>query len=402
MTDYLTLLRQRWPALAFGFLAVFWGNFGQTFFVGVFSASIQESLSLTAGTYGAVYSLATLASAATVIWAGSLIDRVSLQRYTGSLCLGLAAAALMMSQAASVIALGLAFYGLRLFGQALLPHTGMTTMARSFADNRGKSLSIASSGVPLGEIVMPLLGVVLIGLLGWQQTFLVIAVFMVALVLPGMVLLLGLADLNTTVPTPGSAAVSPARARRLLLSDRRYWMALPGLMAPPFIVTGLFIHQDYVIASQGWTPAWFALCFVVYGLVHWLSSLLAGIAVDHFTALRLLPFYLLPMAAGVLLLALASGLWVGLVMMILLALTIGSIPPITGALWAEVYGLENLGSIRSVNVAIMVFATSLSPIVYGLGIDRGVSAELLFSSTAAYVMLGAILMSRSYGRSREP
>jgi predicted MFS family arabinose efflux permease len=182
-----------------------------------------------------------------------------------------------------------------------------------------------------------------------------------------------------------------------LLSDRRYWLALPGLMAPPFIVTGIFIHQDYVIATQGWTPAWFALCFVVYGVVHWLASLATGIAVDRFSAVRLLPYYLLPMAAGVLLLALASGLWVGIVMMTLLALTIGSIPPITGALWAEVYGVENLGTIRSLNVAIMVFATSLSPIVYGLCIDQGVSAGLLFAYSAAYVVLGALLIGRSYG-----
>jgi len=396
MTGYLRLLQQRGPALAFGFLAVFWGNFGQTFFVGVFSASIQQSLSLSAGIYGAVYSLATLVSAITVVWAGSLIDRVSLGRYTGAICLGLAGAALLMSQASGLVGLALGFFCLRLFGQALLPHTGMTTMARSFDDNRGKSLSIASSGVPVGEILMPLLGVVMIGLLGWQQTFLAIGLFMLLIVLPGMQGLIRLAKLNTHASEAASSATSPGRARVTLLSDRRYWLALPGLMAPPFIVTGIFIHQDYVIAIQNWTPAWFALCFVVYGVVHWLSSLATGIAVDRFTAVRLLPFYLLPMAAGVLLLGLASGLWVGMVMMTLLALTIGSIPPITGALWAEVYGVENLGTIRSLNVAIMVFATSLSPIVYGLCIDRSVSPGVLFTASAVYVFLGALLIARSY------
>ncbi len=396
MTGYLRLLQQRGTALAFGFLAVFWGNFGQTFFVGVFSASIQESLSLSASVYGAVYSLATLGSALTVVWAGSLIDRVSLSRYTGGICLGLGCALLLMSQATGLLTLALGFFCLRLFGQALLPHTGMTTMARSFDDHRGKSLSIASSGVPVGEILMPLLGVMLIGLLGWQQTFMAIGLFMLIAALPAMQVLLRRAGLNTLTAEASSPAAAPGRARLLLLRDQRYWLALPGLMAPPFIVTGIFIHQDYVIATQGWTPAWFALCFVVYGVVHWLASLATGLAVDRFSAVRLLPFYLLPMAAGVLLLALASGQWVGIVMMTLLALTIGSIPPITGALWAEVYGVENLGTIRSLNVAIMVFATSLSPIVYGLCIDQGVSAGLLFAGSAAYVVLGALLIGRSY------
>lgn len=396
MTGYLRLLQQRGPALAFGFLAVFWGNFGQTFFVGVFSASIQDSLSLSASVYGAVYSLATLVSALTVVWAGSLIDRVSLSRYTASICLGLAGATLIMSQANGLMTLALGFYCLRLFGQALLPHIGMTTMARNFDDNRGKSLSIASSGVPVGEILMPLLGVMLIGLLGWQQTFMGIGLFMLLLVMPAMLKLLQVAKLGSDSAEASSPAATPGRARLLLLRDPRYWLALPGLMAPPFIVTGIFIHQDYVIAIQGWTPAWFALCFVVYGMVHWLSSLVTGIAVDRYSAVRLLPFYLLPMAGGVLLLALASGLWVGIVMMTLMALTIGSIPPITGALWAEVYGVEHLGTIRSLNVAIMVFATSLSPVVYGLCIDHGVSPGLLFPASAGYVILGALLIGRSY------
>lgn len=396
MSGYIRLLRERWPALAFGFLAVFWGNFGQTFFVGVFSASIQETLELSSGTYGAVYSLATLASAMTVVWAGSLIDRVSLRRYTTIACLGLAFAALLMSQAGGVVLLALGFYCLRLFGQALLPHTGMTTMARCFDDHRGKSLSIATSGVPVGEIVMPLLGVALIALLGWQQTFLAIGLFMALLVMPGMRVLIGMAGLHTGRPVSDTAAAKPGQARKLLLSDRRYWLALPGLMAPPFIVTGIFIHQDFVIASKGWTPAWFAVCFVVYGSVHWLASLISGLLVDRYSAVRLLPYYLLPMAMGLLALSLLSGIWVALLLMVLLAVTIGSIPPITGALWPEIYGVENLGTIRSMNVALMVFATSLSPVVYGLCIDNNVSLRNLFLVSAIYVVLAAILIGRSY------
>jgi len=397
MTGYLKLLRNRWPALSFGFLAVFWGNFGQTFFVGVFSASIQAHLQLSAGTYGAVYSLATLASALTVVWAGSLIDRVALRTYTTSLCLGLSMAALLMWQANSLVLLGLGFFCLRLFGQALLPHTGMTTMARCFDEHRGKSLSVASSGVPVGEIVMPLLGVFLIAWIGWQDTFLMIGVFMAAFALPLMRFLIRISGLHSEQHADAKPA-QPSVTRKMLLTDRRYWLALPGLMAPPFIVTGIFIHQDFVIVSQGWTAAWFALCFVVYGVVHWLASIVSGVLVDRFSAVRLLPFYLLPMALGLFVLSLLSGQWVALVLMILLAITIGSIPPITGSLWPEIYGVESLGTIRSMNVALMVFATSLSPIVYGLCIDAGISSTSLFLISGVYVLLAALLLSQSYTR----
>lgn len=399
MAGYLQLVRTHWPALAFGFLAVFWGNFGQTFFLGVFTAPIQQSLELTAGTYGSVYSLATLLSAITVVWAGSLIDRVPLRRYTTALCLGLSVAALLMFSASGVIQLAAGFYCLRLFGQALFPHTGMTTMARSFNQSRGKSLSVASSGVPIGEILLPLLGVALIASLGWQYTFLAISLFLLVLVLPAMRMLLRVAklpELPESHGTDAAIAQRPGQVRKMLLADRRYWLALPGLMAPPFIVTGVFIHQDFVISSQSWTPEWFATCFVIYGVVHWATSIMVGTLVDRFSAVQLMPFYLLPMALGLLALAFLDGFWVAALLMVLIAMTVGGIPAIIGALWPEVYGVEHLGTIRSINMAISVFATSLSPIVYGLSIDAGVSPDRLFTLSAVYVVGSALLLSRSY------
>jgi len=180
------------------------------------------------------------------------------------------------------------------------------------------------------------------------------------------------------------------------LTDSRYWLALPGLMAGPFIITGIFIHQDFVIASKGWTPAWFATCFSVYGVVHWLSSLVTGSLVDRFRAVNLLPFYLLPMAIGLLILAFASGTWVALLIMACFAMSIGSAPPVSGSLWPEIYGVHNLGAVRSLNIAIMVFATSLSPTVYGLCIDYGVGIEWMFGLSAAYVIIASLLFSFSY------
>ena len=172
-------------------------------------------------------------------------------------------------------------------------------------------------------------------------------------------------------------------------------------MAPPFIVTGIFIHQDYVVASQGWTLEWFAICFVIYGIVHWLTSMTVGVLVDRFSAVRLLPFYLLPMGLGLIALATLSGFWVAMLLMILMAMTIGSIPAIIGALWPEMYGVEHLGTIRSMNMALSVFATSLSPIVYGICIDSGVAPGVLFMCSAAYVLLAAILLSQSYKKTNE-
>ena len=55
--------------------------------------------------------------------------------------------------------------------------------------------------------------------------------------------------------------------------------------------------------------------------------------------------------------------------MALLGITKGLWLPFTGSLWAELYGVKNLGAIRALLHACIVFASALSPIMLGLIID---------------------------------
>src|SRR5690606_10084137 len=180
----LSLLRDHSLVLTFGFAAVFWGNFGQSFFIGVFGESIQQSLGIGATAYGNAYYLATVLSAVTVTWLGGMIDRVKLRNYALLVACGLFAAMLLMSQVQSLLLLLIAFYLLRLFGQALLPHTGITTMARAFTANRGIAVSLATSAVPFGEVILPASAVSLIALLGWQHSFLLLSFTVPLLLIP--------------------------------------------------------------------------------------------------------------------------------------------------------------------------------------------------------------------------
>ena len=63
--------------------------------------------------------------------------------------------------------------------------------------------------------------------------------------------------------------------------------------------------------------------------------------------------------------------------------------PFIGALWAELWGLENLGGIKAILHACSVFASALAPLIFGLLIDFGfgilsisiVSLSLILIST---------------------
>lgn len=397
MKQYLYFMHQQWAALLFGFLAVFGGSVGQSFFVGLFGAGIRESLSLNASQYSGAYSLATLASAATVVWLGGLIDRVTLHAYTALVCSGLCVAAVLLSQADNFIWLLAGFYLLRLFGQALLPHAGSTAMARAFTQHRGKALSIAGSGFPVGEILLPAIAGWLILRFGWQQSYLYIGLCILLGLLPLLLWLIRRSGIDTSQAGATASHANPVSgARRALFSDRRYWLALPGLMAGPFIVTGLFIHQHHLLLEKNWSLAWFTACFAVYGGVHWFSSLATGVLVDRLGAVRLLSWFPLPLAAAVLAVGFVPGDMTAVLMMAGLALGVGAAPIITGALWPEIYGIASIGRIRSVNMAIMVLATALSPFLYGLLIDRGVSLGAMMTGTAAYALLSCLLLRLSY------
>ncbi|MDO3386488.1 MFS transporter [Gilvimarinus sp. SDUM040013] len=403
MKQYILFLRNNWPLLAFGFTSIFWGNFGQSFFVSWYGASIQESLGLSAAAYGSLYSGGTLGSALTIIAIGGLIDKWPLQRFTAIVACGLMLACVLMMVSAHALTLLIAFYLLRLCGQGLLPHTAQTTMARYFDADRGKALSLSSSGVPVGEVVLPLVAVALIAGIGWRGSWLVFAASVPLLYLPLSLWLLRRSPQIQQPNTPASrAGTEKAQGRREMLGDYRFWLALPAVLTPPFLVTGVFIQQGFILNQKGWDPLWLASCFIVYGIAHWLAALLAGVLIDLFSARKLLPFMLTPLVLALLSLVYLDGNWVAPLFMCLLGTTIGIAGPLTGALWAEVYGTEKLGSIRSLMTAFMVLSTAVSPILFGALIDRGASLQSLFGTSALCAVLASVVVIFSYPRQTLP
>ena len=383
--------------LTFGFLTVFWGNFGQSFFISWYGASIQDELNLSATAYGTAYSSATFISGLCIMAFGGAIDKIKLQHFVVIAGVGLLIAALAMSQITSFFGLVAALFLLRFFGQGLLPHTSSIAMAKYFSINRGKALSLASNGVPAGEIILPLLPVLLISLYGWQFSWLVIACSVPLLFLPIALWLLGKAgEPETQEFTTKAVEKNDNSSRRTLLADRRFWLAVPLVLMGPFVITGIFIHQGFITEQKGWSLTFFALTFTVYGVVHWLASFVAGAMVDKFTARRIFSLTGIPFALALLISCYFEGAWVAIILMALLGTGIGITSPVVGALWAEVYGTKNLGSIRSLVTSMVIISTSMSPILLGVLIDHQASGNQILFALAAYAVLATILSLFTY------
>ena len=82
-------------------------------------------------------------------------------------------------------------------------------------------------------------------------------------------------------------------------------------------------------------------------------------------------FSLFPLFLGVLTLIFFDSYYSMFVYMSLLGLNLGITAPFIGSLWAELYGLESLGSVKALLHACGVFASALSPVIFGYIIDAG-------------------------------
>jgi len=306
--------------------------------------------------------------------------------------LGLFAACIILYFSEYTWHLLIGLFLLRFCGQGLMFHITYTSMARYYDKNRGKAIGIASFGMPLGEAILPALAVILISTFGWRNTWLILGLTLPLIYLPSINWLLNhskrFLEHVDKENTDNQQNTLTGWTRKQVILDKRFWLAIPAVMSPAFIVTGIFIHQSELLANKNWSGEWFAIAFIVYAVSHLKSSLAFGSLVDQYSGQKLFRFYLLPMllAIGLIALPFNSPILV-LVFMFLLGLTIGASGPTIGSLWAECYGNKHLGAIRSMVTAIMVISTAISPILFGYILDAGFNFQQLSLLLAAYLII---------------
>lgn len=383
----LAFLRQNAPWLLAGMLLTVSSSFGQTFFIALFGGQVREEFGLSNGEFGGLYLLGTLGSAAVMVFVGKVVDFYSPRQVGAVALLGLGIACATMAIADTLTMLVFTIFLIRFFGQGMMSHIALTAMGRWFDATRGKAVSITNTGHQIGEAVLPLTIVLLIAVLDWRQVWLIFAGVIILIAIPVLWLLLG----RDRVPqnTASAKDTAPIRqwTRSEMVHDPLFWIASFGYLSPPFIGTSIFFHQVYMVELKGWELSWFASGFSIYALVTFIFGLITGYCVDRFSARALLPYFLFPLAAALLVLSLFDSPWSIPLVFVLLGLNGGGFSTLFGALWPEIYGVKHLGEIRSLIVALMVFASALGPGVIGWLIDYGVALETQFLVMAAYCIV---------------
>jgi MFS family permease len=398
---YFQFVHRNKRFLSFGILVAFFSAFGQTFFIAVFGPDIRAEFDLSHGEFGGYYAIGTAVSGVTLIWAGKLIDRFDLRWLTAGVASLLILACAFMSIVPVAWALAPAIFALRLSGQGLMSHTAMTAMGRYFEAERGRAVSIAILGFPLGVAVFPGLAVWLSGQFGWRMAWALVALALTLFLIPVLLWLLKghgarhrffLAQ-TTGSSDPGTAALAhpPGRRRQWtraeVLRDPRFYLLCFAITAPSFISTGLFFHQAHLAAAKGWSLAWLASAFVAYTVGAIGANLAFGPLIDKYGARRLLPYYLYPLVLACLTIVYFNHPLSAVALTLFLGLTSGSGQTLVAAAWPEFYGALNLGAIRAMVMSMSVGASALSPFVLGWLIDRGASMESMAVGFLIYLAL---------------
>ncbi len=378
-----------WRLLLFGTLASLASAPGQTLVISLFNADIRSAFALSHGEFGTAYMMATLASAAVILWSGKLIDRFDLRVVFAVTTLGLCLACLVAGSSTGWISLLLALFLLRHFGQGLMTHIAVTSVNRYYQTVRGKASAIVNQGFTLAEATLPITISALILAIGWRNSWYVLGLIAACIVLPLLLALIAdhrrrhgryldrMSILDTDAVAPDVSGAQRQWTRAEMLRDVRFYGVLPVVLAPAFLNTGLMFHHQHIVQSKGWDLQTWYLLLMAYAASSIAFSMLAGVMVDRTGARSLMPLFTLPMVAGGLsLMGGGNDVWIFGVL-VSFGAAAGMTGAVTAPFWAEVYGVQHLGAIKAVATAVMIFASAMSPAIYGTMFDAGITAPAI-------------------------
>ncbi|RUA18820.1 MAG: MFS transporter [Alphaproteobacteria bacterium] len=391
------MVRSNFKIIIFGFVFTFFSCVGQSFFIGLFNSSIREELNISHGEFGIIYGIATLSSSLTLIWLGKKIDDLKLVNYSFLVVIFLAFSALFFSFINGIILLVIGIFFLRLSGQGLMAHTASVAISRYFDQSRGKALSYVWVGMSLGEFLLPVIIVYFLTFIYWKTLWQGVAVI-ILLVLP-IFTYLTIKNINISSRekengdrTNNNIDTVKSWTRKEVLKDLKFYSILPAMLASSFIITGIVINQTFIIESKDWEKFAIAKSFMIYSILTVTTLFLSGFLVDKFTSRKIFPLLNVPLLLSLIILIIFDHPNSAFVFMGLMGISNGLTNVLMSSFWAEIYGVNYLGSIKALTGSLMVFSTALATVIFGSLIDIGYSIENIAFLCAIYTAISIIIV----------
>ncbi len=381
--------------IIFGFIFTFFSSFGQSFFLGLFNSSIRNELSITHGQFGTIYASATFLSSIFLIWLGKKIDDINIFKFASFVILLLSFSCFFFSKISSILILFIAIFLMRFSGQGMMSHTATTTISRYFTKSRGKALSTGWFGLSAAEFILPVLIIYLLTIYNWKNIWIIISgVVIIFLPIASYLLIKNLnLDSREVTNDENHNNENIKQWKRIeVIKDYRFYVICANMLAMPWIATGVFVYQSFILEQKNWGPYVIAQSFMTYSVLSVITLFIAGYLIDKFTSKKLLIYMNIPLllAAGVLFYfksPISSFVFLGLI-----GISNGFANVLGSSTWAEIYGVKHIGSIKALTTALMVFATAFGTAMFGFLIDIGFSIEQISIISGLYISISIILL----------
>ena len=383
----------KFKVILFGFIFTFFSSFGQSYFLGLFNSSIRNELSITHGQFGSIYASATLLSSFLLIWVGKKIDEINISKFALFVILLLSFSSFFFSRISSIIFLFVAIFLMRFAGQGMMSHTATTTISRYFTKSRGKALSTGWFGLSTAEFILPVLIVYLLTIYDWKNIWLAISIIVVFfLPLASYLLVKNLNfDSRETKEDEISSSTKIKNWKRIdVIKDYRFYIICANMLAMPWIATGTFVYQSFILESKVWGPFIIAQSFMAYSILSVITLFISGFLIDKFTSKKLLIYMNLPLLISVIVLIYFNHPISAFVFLGLIGVSNGFANVLGSSTWAEIYGVRYIGSIKALTTALMVFATAFGTALFGFLIDKGFSIEQIAIISSIYISISLI------------
>ncbi len=333
----------------------------------VYMASLAQSHGWALSTLSGAVSLFFVVSGATGMAVARLIDRFDV-RYTmavGALVSGLALVLLGRAETIVQVYAAFALFGAGYAAVSLVPSTTLVT--RWFAQNRSVALSVTSTGLSAGGMLLTPLSVWLIGWLGFSQALLWIGCTFCLVVLP-VVFLAVRPWPPGHQPARASGAAVPAA-----LEGVEYQVAVRGryfgFVTATFVllmlsqVGGIAHLFSLGIERVGATAAGTAVSVLAVCSVT--GRLLGGVLVTRWPMRAFTLANMVGQAGGLLLLGQATSaasLWLGSA---LFGLTVGNLLMLQPLLLAEAFGLRSYSRVFAASQGLTTLGVAAGPAAVG-------------------------------------
>ena len=379
--------------IIFGFIFTFFSSFGQSFFLGLFNSSIRNELSITHGQFGSIYASATLLSSLFLVWVGKKIDDINIFKFAFFVTLLLSFSCFFFSKISSVVILFIAIFLMRFSGQGMMSHTATTTISRYFSKSRGKALSTGWFGLSSAEFILPVLIIYLLNIFDWKNIWMLISVLVILFLPIASFILVKNLNLDSREITDDEKYKDEKikQWKRIeVLKDYRFYIIGANMLAMPWIATGVFVYQSFILESKGWGPYVIAQSFMAYSILSVITLFFSGFLIDKFTSRKILIYMNIPLLLSVLVIIYFNSPISAFIFLGLIGISNGLANLLGSSIWAEIYGVKHIGSIKALTTALMVFATAFGTAIFGILIDKGFSIEQISLVSGAYIFASII------------